>query len=203
MCCMLDKQGDLQAHTCTRPHTCGEICNTYRFSSATMICEHASILVYTYIVCFGIFCQGMKELFTFSYYFMQVRSLHKTVYLSLVTEVQGCHWSERRLWSCNTWWNAVWCVGTNIWEQPTVFIFRELRVLPWRCRQRVFPKNWYMSTTVCGIISVTVLKYFIGLVRRHLVGICGYGDVTLGVIDSLVTVSCSEWQRVMTVWLKD
>ena len=45
--CMLDKQGDTHAHA--------EICNTYCFSTATMIRERASVLRYTYIVSFVLF----------------------------------------------------------------------------------------------------------------------------------------------------
>jgi hypothetical protein len=46
--CMLVRQGYMHACACT--HTHRPISNTYCFSTATMIREHASILRYTYIV---------------------------------------------------------------------------------------------------------------------------------------------------------
>ena len=63
--CMLDKQGYMHTGAHTRPRvrkdtrtqarkharTHREICNNYCFSSALMICQSASLLPYTYIVC--------------------------------------------------------------------------------------------------------------------------------------------------------
>ena len=56
--CMLDKQGYTRARACTCPRTSKHaradtltICNTYCFSTTTMIRESASVLRYSYIVC--------------------------------------------------------------------------------------------------------------------------------------------------------
>jgi hypothetical protein len=58
---MLDKQGYMHAHACTRPralahartharaHSRTQICSAYCFSTATTIRERASVLRYTYI----------------------------------------------------------------------------------------------------------------------------------------------------------
>ena len=46
-CCMLDKQGYMHA----RARTHRQICNTYCFSTATMIRERSSVSRYTYIAC--------------------------------------------------------------------------------------------------------------------------------------------------------
>jgi hypothetical protein len=57
--CMLDKQGYMHTRACTRPrvrvsiHACThwQICNTYCFSTATVIRERALVLRYTFIAC--------------------------------------------------------------------------------------------------------------------------------------------------------
>ena len=41
----------IPGHTHARARTCRHICNTFCFSSATLICERVSVLRYTYIVC--------------------------------------------------------------------------------------------------------------------------------------------------------
>ena len=54
---MLEKEGYMHVRACTRPcaqvptRTHRPICNAYCFSKATMICERASVLLYTYSVC--------------------------------------------------------------------------------------------------------------------------------------------------------
>jgi hypothetical protein len=56
--CMMDKQGYTRMHTLTHPRTHARarthrpICNTYCFSTATVIREHVSLLRYTYIASF-------------------------------------------------------------------------------------------------------------------------------------------------------
>ena len=55
---MLDKQGYMQTHVCTRVrfrHTHTEIYNIYCFSTAPILCKRASILRYMYIACLAIF----------------------------------------------------------------------------------------------------------------------------------------------------
>ena len=63
--CMLDKQGDTHAHA--------EICNTYCFSSATMIRERASVLRYTYIVSFVLFVSAHIISLSLSFVFFLFR----------------------------------------------------------------------------------------------------------------------------------
>jgi hypothetical protein len=62
---MLDKQGDTHAHA--------EICNTYCFSSATMIRERASALRYTYIVSFVLFVSAHVISLSLSFVFFLFR----------------------------------------------------------------------------------------------------------------------------------
>jgi hypothetical protein len=71
--CLLDKQGYMHtcAHTClcdqapTHTHACThtqrQICNTCCFYMATVICEHTSMLCYTYIVWLVVFSWNILD----------------------------------------------------------------------------------------------------------------------------------------------
>jgi hypothetical protein len=82
--CLLGRYGYMHERTCTRPG-----CNTYCFSTATMIREWASVLRYTYIACLVIYIILTNNISLTEYmfnYFIVYISLHLSASTS---QIQG------------------------------------------------------------------------------------------------------------------